>query len=86
MVAAEGGEEDRVRTLLESGAAVNDQDIFSMTALTRAAIQGHCACAELLIQAGADVNIPDSNKLHPAPTLSSGRQGDGFQPSAKSRS
>ena len=63
--AAELGETDNVKKLLNAGADINHLDQHGITALTRAVQRGACArsqflhytaCARLLIEAGADVN------------------------------
>ena len=62
IAAAEQGDLERVRQLLEHGASVTAQDERGRTALIAAAYQNNLPIADLLIQAGADVNTQDSTR------------------------
>jgi len=54
--AAESGNIDEVRTLLDAGAELNATDDEGFTALMYASWIGHSEVAKLLIEAGVDVN------------------------------
>jgi ankyrin repeat protein len=56
MVCAWHGFYEGVNYLVEQGANLNQTDSNGFTALTKACIKGHSACAELLID-GTDLNI-----------------------------
>jgi ankyrin repeat protein len=56
MVCAWHGFYEGVKYLVEQGANLNQTDSNGFTALTKTCIQGHPACAELLID-GTDLNI-----------------------------
>lgn len=62
ILAAEQGDMERVRQLLEQGASVMAQDEQGKTALIVAAYQNNLSIADLLIQSGADVNVQDNTK------------------------
>lgn len=53
------GESEAVRSLLERGASVHARDSTGATALVAAAYGNHVDVAELLIEAGADVDAKD---------------------------
>lgn len=56
--AAKTGNVEKVKELLDQGAAINDQDSGTAeTALHHAAAQGHVAVVELLLDRGATVNV-----------------------------
>lgn len=57
MIAASRGDQTEVRRLIERGSEINAADIFGNTALTYAAMGGHAAVLEFLLQNGADVQI-----------------------------
>jgi hypothetical protein len=59
--AAEMGEMDTVRDLLDSGMNVNVQNYACRTALMKAAYHGHVELVEFLLSRGADVNAKDDN-------------------------
>ncbi|KAF5342141.1 hypothetical protein D9611_002035 [Ephemerocybe angulata] len=50
-----------IRELLESGASINHQNRWGSTALHQAVLRGDTLGIELLMEYGADVNIPDGN-------------------------
>jgi ankyrin repeat protein len=56
--AAERGDDGEVRQLLAKGVDVNGRDQAS-TALTRAIVKHHIATVQLLLEAGANPNLPD---------------------------
>jgi ankyrin repeat protein len=56
------GDADAVRSLLERGAAVDARDDTGATALIAASYGNHVDLAELLIDAGADVNVQDASQ------------------------
>ncbi|MDA0780954.1 MAG: ankyrin repeat domain-containing protein [Rickettsiales bacterium] len=57
--AADNGDIQEVRRLLNSGAKPDSEGDFGVTALMRAAFKGHLDVAELLIKSGAYVNAAD---------------------------
>ncbi len=57
--AADRGNTDIVRALIQQGANVDARGKFESTALLRAAYHGHVPVGQLLIMAGADVSAPD---------------------------
>jgi hypothetical protein len=59
MLASKTGLLETARLLLESGARVNLQDKYGITALILAALCNHTEVVELLLKAGADVNLQD---------------------------
>ena len=63
--AAENGQIDVVRSLLEQGADVDEMDSLRQTALAVASINGKLQVAELLIEHGADVNSRDADGWTP---------------------
>jgi len=60
MNAANSGDINAAKDLLDKGAAVDEQGEYSMTALREAADNGHVAIAKLLLDKGADVNAKDA--------------------------
>ncbi|KAI0041538.1 ankyrin [Auriscalpium vulgare] len=50
-----------LRTLLEHGAAPNHQNIYGMTPLAGAILSGFAAAVDLLMEFGADLDIPDAD-------------------------
>jgi uncharacterized protein len=60
--AAEQGDTESVKQLLEQGASIEMQDEKGRTALIAAAYRNDLLMADLLIQAGADVNKQDNTK------------------------
>jgi ankyrin repeat protein len=60
IMAALGGEDDRVGQLIAAGADVNHADGNGWTALIAAAMRGSAGVVERLLAAGADVNGPTS--------------------------
>ena len=63
--AAQDGQLDIVRSLLDSGSDVNDRNTLRETALDVASSYGHLAVARLLIERGADVNARDRHGWTP---------------------
>ena len=59
MIAAESGQVEVVKLLLDRGAAVNREDKQRLTALMWASGKGHLEIARLLLAAGADVHTVD---------------------------
>lgn len=60
-IAANRGDIQTVKLLIEAGADVNATDRFGDTALHNAANMGHIKVVKLLIDAGADINIKNIN-------------------------
>lgn len=58
--AAQGGDLERVRALLEAGTPVDAANSYGATALGYAADKGYLEIVRLLIQRGADVNVEDT--------------------------
>lgn len=65
MQAAEKGNTEAVKVLIEEKVDVNATDKNGMTALMWAAAKGHLATAELLITKGADINVSDNDGSTP---------------------
>ncbi len=63
-LAAEQGEPETVRRLLDKGAVVDARDNCLWTPLMRAAQNGHLAVVQVLLQAGADINARDKDGYH----------------------
>ncbi|MGA2435002.1 MAG: ankyrin repeat domain-containing protein [Bryobacteraceae bacterium] len=59
--AAEDGNLDRVRALIDNGADVNARDTWGKTALMYAASKDHVDVVRVLLQKGADVNAKTTN-------------------------
>ncbi|MEM4626579.1 MAG: ankyrin repeat domain-containing protein [Candidatus Bilamarchaeaceae archaeon] len=59
--AANTGNAELVKRLIERGADVNAKTGWGKTALMRAAMGGHTETAKLLIERGADVNAKSNN-------------------------
>lgn len=59
--AAKKGDVTQVKTLIEEGANINEQDAKGRTPLHWATEKGHPEVVEALIEAGADTNIEDEN-------------------------
>lgn len=72
--AAQQGDIDRLRTLLQQGTDVNEPQVDGATALHWAAHANDLAMAELLTSAGADVNV--RNRVGAPPILSAAINGD----------
>jgi ankyrin repeat protein len=51
-----------VKTLIGSGSDINAKDEVGVTALTRAAVEGHTAIVQLLKQAGAKEEPPQKRR------------------------
>ncbi|KAK2754958.1 hypothetical protein CKAH01_05972 [Colletotrichum kahawae] len=67
LVACAGrGQVDRVAKLLDEGCDVNGRDFNGRTATSMAAENGKDSILQLLIQRGADVNLPDADMEHDA--------------------
>lgn len=75
LCAAENGDAEKVKGLLESGADVNAESRYGQMALHLAAIEGHADIVIILLKGGADVNAKtasfDQTPLHVA--VSAGR-------------
>jgi ankyrin repeat protein len=54
--AAEGGDADALRAMLEAGEDVDSLDRYGQTALMLAARSGHVAAVEVLVEAGAQLD------------------------------
>ena len=63
--AAEEGNVDLVKSLLERGADINDRDAYGGTPLYRAAAQGNVEVVDLLIEQGAEVDSPNNQGWTP---------------------
>ncbi len=63
--ASEAGHLEIVRSLIESGADVNERDKYHWTPLRWASMKGRFEVAKFLIEYGADVNIPDATGWTP---------------------
>jgi uncharacterized protein len=63
--AARGGDLDKVRALIDEGAAIDAQSERGETPLILAVLEGHAAVAELLITNGADVMARNERGLTP---------------------
>ncbi|MFP3873108.1 MAG: ankyrin repeat domain-containing protein [Thiohalophilus sp.] len=63
-LAAEQGDLDTVRSLLDKGAVVDARDNCLWTPLMRAAQNGHLDVVQTLLQAGADINAKDRDGYH----------------------
>ena len=59
IAAADEGDAERVKTLLEAGHDVNARDEYEQTALIVAANRGHAEIAETLLDSGADADAAD---------------------------
>ena len=57
--AASRGQVEKVRTLLEEGARINQKSQEGVTALIAASAQGHVRTVELLLDRGADLEAKD---------------------------
>lgn len=73
--AANRGDADSVRRLLEQGADVETRDDAGRTPLVAAAYGNHLAVAEILVEAGADVNAKDET-VQSAYLISTSEVGD----------
>jgi ankyrin repeat protein len=63
--AADMGERDRIRVLLEGKADVNAVNTNNATPLHRAALRGNVTCVRLLLEGKADVNAVNTNNATP---------------------
>jgi ankyrin repeat protein len=59
------GYTDIAKKLIDAGAEVNQRNNNGATALTFAATFGHIAIAEMLLQKGANVHVPDARGKSP---------------------
>lgn len=75
IAAAERGDEEAVRQMLEEGADVAARDASGRTALVAAAYGNYLGAAEALIEAGADVNAKDQT-VQSAYLISTSEVGD----------
>ena len=57
--AAEHGDTEKVRELLDAGADINSADQWRDTVLMRAAAYGYANTVKMLLDAGADIDIQD---------------------------
>ena len=73
ITAAERGDTDALRRLLDTGAPVNARDARGRNAVLAATQGGHEAAARLLIERGADVNAQD--EMHDSAFLLAGARG-----------
>lgn len=64
-IAAWRGQTAQVRELMALMAVVDELDSGGLTALARAAFQGHVETVELLLEGGADINKPLLNQVTP---------------------
>ena len=71
--AAEAGDLDRVRSLLERGANVDERDAAGRTAVTAAAYGGHADVVRALVAADADLDQQDDSRANAL--LSTGETG-----------
>lgn len=60
--AAQRGDTEAVKALLEEGASVDARDENARTALVAAAYENHVGVAEVLVEAGASVNVKDETE------------------------
>ena len=60
MTAAQTGDLDAVKQLIESGVDVNSKTRYSATALSFAAEKGHLEIVKYLVEGGAEVMVKDS--------------------------
>jgi ankyrin repeat protein len=65
LTAAEGGDKDSVRALLDEGSDVEETDSYGNTALIFAAANGHVGIIRILLAAGADVNASRKDGMTP---------------------
>ncbi|MFZ0271203.1 MAG: ankyrin repeat domain-containing protein [Acidobacteriaceae bacterium] len=66
--AAESGDVEKIKALLEEGVPINAfDDGLSRTPLHYAAIEGHIDAVKYLIDAGADVNAHEEEKIGETP-------------------
>ncbi len=75
IAAAERGDEEAVRQMLEEGADVAARDASGRTALVATAYGNHLGAAAMLIEAGADVNAKDQS-VQSAYLISTSEVGD----------
>ena len=62
----EKGDSDKVETLIDEGANVNEGDYLNRTALMHATMKGDVEIVQMLIEAGANVNaVTDTLPPHP---------------------
>ncbi|KAJ4406457.1 hypothetical protein N0V82_010127 [Gnomoniopsis sp. IMI 355080] len=74
--AAEDGDVDAVRSVLEEGASCGARDIFGETPLHYAAENGHYEVVKLLVAAGADMSIYDKAGRLPVQCCVQRKRGD----------
>ncbi|CAJ1357012.1 unnamed protein product [Effrenium voratum] len=73
--AAEAGDMERCRALVEEGAAVNDADVFKRTPLINAVVNGHEEVAAHLAEARADLAAADRSGWTACSWLQRGQRG-----------
>lgn len=73
---AEKGAVRQLRERIRQGEDVNAQDETGFTALHAAALQGHRACVEALLEAGADPNLSLGGELAMTPLMYAAHSGD----------
>ena len=69
MEAAQNGDQNCVKFLVEVAADVNRQSKNGQTAITEAALNDHVECARVLIGVGADVKSESNGGLLPLPFM-----------------
>ncbi|POS73835.1 hypothetical protein DHEL01_v207766 [Diaporthe helianthi] len=75
-VAAEDGDTDIVRSMLEEGASCGARDCFGETPLHYAAENGHYEIVKLLIASGADMSVYDNTGRSPVQCCIQRKRGD----------
>jgi ankyrin repeat protein len=84
-IAASGGDDDRVRRLLDLGVPVDAPGMANGSALHYAAWWGRGSTAELLIERGADVHRETHDRGQPGTPLGWAVHGSRWAPGARSR-
>ncbi|PSR77686.1 hypothetical protein BD289DRAFT_142389 [Coniella lustricola] len=74
--AAESGDDEVTRTLLDQGASCGARDCFGETPLHYAAENGHYEVVKLLVAAGADMNVFDKKGRLPVQCCLQRKQGE----------